>query len=275
MSRSDLHEAARAYAEKGWPVFPLKPRDKRPATPNGFKDASSDLDQIDAWWGQFPGYNIGLPTGHAFDVLDLDGEIALERARAFPGFPLGYRHPGPVSLTGRGWHLLFAPTGRKNGADLLLNESKIDFRGAGGYIAAPPSIHPQGHLYQWADGRGPQLLIPEAPTWLYDMLDYRGIETQTEQKRRWVKWPAGAAAIARDQLTPVARIQAERPDIIQVAESLGLPIYWRARYAETTCIFHDDHSPSLALWPDNRFNCWACGAKGDSFDLQKRQAMNL
>jgi len=274
-SRSELHEAARAYAEQGWPVFPLRPRDKRPATDNGFHDATTDVTQVDRWWGANPRYNIGLPTGHAFDVLDLDGETALTRARAFPGFPPGYRHPGPVSLTGRGWHLLFAPTGRKNGADLLGDQSKIDFRGAGGYIAAPPSIHPLGHPYQWVDGRGWQLPLPEAPDWLYKMLDSRGIQEQIEATRRHVLWPAGAVEIAPYQLNPVDRVRAQRPNIYQVAEEMGLPLHWRTKYAETTCIFHDDHSPSLALWPDNRFNCWSCGAKGDSWDLREKRAMNI
>lgn len=295
-SQSDLHEAARAYAEHGWPVFPLKPRDKRPATENGFKDATTNLTQIDRWWSAHPGYNIGLPTGLAFDVLDLDGEIALERARAFPDFPPGYRHPGPVSLTGRGWHLLFAPTGRKNGANLLRPphdhipndctfpncESKIDFRGTGGYIAAPPSVHPFGHLYTWAEGRDWQLHLPAAPDWLIAMLDYRGIEARREHERPSIlkRNSAVRAAFADDHvdprdLPPTLRQRATRPDIYKVAEELGLPIHWRTKYAETTCIFHDDHSPSLALWPDNRFNCWSCGAKGDSWDLQKRQAMNI
>ena len=32
------------------PVFPLLPGDKRPATKNGFKDASTDAEQIRSWW---------------------------------------------------------------------------------------------------------------------------------------------------------------------------------------------------------------------------------
>jgi hypothetical protein len=67
--------AALAYAAAGVPVFPCRP-DKRPATPNGFKDASTDPDIIRAWWTRYPQALIGRPTGAASGVvvLDLDND---------------------------------------------------------------------------------------------------------------------------------------------------------------------------------------------------------
>ena len=38
--------AAMTFAHKGLAVFPCRPQDKRPATANGLKDASKDLDVI-------------------------------------------------------------------------------------------------------------------------------------------------------------------------------------------------------------------------------------
>ena len=67
-----LKAAALAYASWGWPVFPLKPGQKVPATKNGFKDATTDKDRLARWWDRNPHSNIGLPTGHAFDVVDVD-----------------------------------------------------------------------------------------------------------------------------------------------------------------------------------------------------------
>src|SRR6516162_3950542 len=55
-----------------WPVFPLKPRTKEPATAHGFKDATTDPEQIRRWWKQHPDYNIGTPTGLIFFTLDVD-----------------------------------------------------------------------------------------------------------------------------------------------------------------------------------------------------------
>src|SRR5215203_548078 len=67
-----------------WLVFPLHtPGDggcscgngecrnfgKHPRTPNGFKDATTDPDQIRRWWEQWPSANIGSPYP---SVLDCD-----------------------------------------------------------------------------------------------------------------------------------------------------------------------------------------------------------
>ena len=45
----------------GVAVSPCK-ADKSPLTPNGFKDASADLDQICTWWTQWPDALVGVPT---------------------------------------------------------------------------------------------------------------------------------------------------------------------------------------------------------------------
>ena len=41
-------EWALRYASMGLSVFPLRERDKRPAAPNGFKDATTDNQKIRA-----------------------------------------------------------------------------------------------------------------------------------------------------------------------------------------------------------------------------------
>jgi len=38
----------------------------------------------------------------------------------------------------------------------------------------------------------------------------------------------------------------------------------------TKCIFHNDSHPSLTIFPDNRFKCFACDAHGDSIDFIKK-----
>lgn len=132
-----LADAARDYAAAGTAVFPLVPGQKVPRIPGGFKGASTDPDLVAAWWRRWPDANIGLPTGHRFDVIDVDG-------------PLGYRSLAdlrdtgvipPVigrALTARGGtHLYIAPTGDGNAAGVWPG---IDYRGTGGYVVAPPSV---------------------------------------------------------------------------------------------------------------------------------------
>src|SRR6516165_7166782 len=56
-------EFAHAYSRRGWHMFPCVPRGKKPLTPNGFKDATTDLSQIEKWWAHWPEANIAIATG--------------------------------------------------------------------------------------------------------------------------------------------------------------------------------------------------------------------
>ena len=67
-----LLAAALWYAEQGMPVFPCAVGGKRPLTKHGLHDATTDLEQIRRWWTSVPQANIGLPTGHRYDVIDID-----------------------------------------------------------------------------------------------------------------------------------------------------------------------------------------------------------
>lgn len=56
----DLLRAALWYSFRGWHVFPLSDENKRPITPNGFLDATTDAEQIRAWWTEHPNARIGV-----------------------------------------------------------------------------------------------------------------------------------------------------------------------------------------------------------------------
>lgn len=142
---ASLAGAALWYARQGLLVFPLKPRQKTPATAHGFKDASMSDDTVRAWWARNPEYNIGLTTGHMFDVIDLDGPAGLESAVQIEDAG----HLPPITgyvRTPRGWHLLTRPSGK--GCATAVRPG-IDYRGLGGYVVAPPSINEQGTVYRW------------------------------------------------------------------------------------------------------------------------------
>lgn len=73
-----LRAAAHALLAEGWPVHPLRPRRKTPASDHGHLDATDDPTQVDAWWGETPNANpaIAIPEGHV--ALDLDWERGLD-----------------------------------------------------------------------------------------------------------------------------------------------------------------------------------------------------
>lgn len=152
---SSMKEWALWYASLGMAVFPLKPRRKEPATTNGCRAATTNPDQIAQWWDIHQNDNIGIATGMisgGLMAIDLD----VDENKGINGYQVmkewQQQHsalPDTVqSITGRGgYHLLYRdnkPWGNKVG----LYEG-VDIRGEGGYIVAPPSIHPNGKRYEW------------------------------------------------------------------------------------------------------------------------------
>ena len=165
---SDLADAAAAYAYDGWAVFPCKPRGKTPATEHGVLDATSDLAAVETWWRDQPNANIGLATGQASGIVavDLDGPEGLATWQML--IAEHHAHETLVSRTGSGgYHIIYAiPPGAaiRNTARRL--GPGVDTRGDGGYIIAPPSVHPTGGLYTWHRHRTPA----PCPTWILDRL---------------------------------------------------------------------------------------------------------
>jgi hypothetical protein len=156
---------ALALAQKGFHIFPCRPRDKRPATVNGLKDATTDPDIIQAWWQQQPDNNLAIATGSASGlfVLDIDGldaEAMLRRLEAEHG-----ALPATVeAITARGRHCYFKwPEETVRNSAGKIGEH-IDIRGDGGYVIAPPSIHPSGRRYCWSVDSACN--IANAPGWL-------------------------------------------------------------------------------------------------------------
>ena len=158
---STLGQAALAYGERGWRVFPCRPRGKEPLTQHGFKDGTTDPDRIRSWWTRWPDANIGIRTGDGLLVLDIDGD---QGKASIQGKHLP---PTVTCLTGNGTHYYFTGTGRCR----VGIRPGIDIRGSGGYVIAAPSIHPSGAVYSWADDLSPDdIPLAPAPAWLTDAL---------------------------------------------------------------------------------------------------------
>jgi len=153
---NELKQAAIKYAKLGLAVFPLIPRDKKPLTQNGFKDATTDVNQINAWWDKTPDANIGIATGQMSGGLvvvdmDVDKEEGKDGYHTFTNWCDENALILPdswLSITGRGgYHLFYKANTVVNSRIGWLDD--VDIRADGGYIVAPPSIHPNGTLYQW------------------------------------------------------------------------------------------------------------------------------
>ena len=72
MMSESLMSAALRYAQLGYAVFPCAPGRKVPMVTNGRNAATTDAQQIEAWWQAAPRANIGISTDDLI-VIDIDG----------------------------------------------------------------------------------------------------------------------------------------------------------------------------------------------------------
>ena len=143
---------ALTMAEKGLRLFPVhlvrdgEKWNKRPLTPNGHKDASSDVDRLRSWSKDFPDCRWGV-VAQEFVALDLDSTTALERAKR-----LGL--PPDASLV---------PTARKGAHHVYFRS----FQGAGSWAGRISNIDSRGGGTGWVVLYAPfdPATLPPAPEW--------------------------------------------------------------------------------------------------------------
>lgn len=151
MAKKSILSAALRYAERGWRVFPLNGKQPFRRT-HGHKDATIDAKQIRRWWKKWPDANVGLACGGERGpiVIDIDGPSGVELLNAL-NLP-----PTREAASRRGRHLYYDPpldgTPIPRTIKIKVDGVKRDFDilGDGGYVVAPPSVHPKtGRRYRW------------------------------------------------------------------------------------------------------------------------------
>ena len=179
------YEKILGIIQRGWPVLPLHypvnnhcscsnpnctSQGKHPITTHGLKDASASIEQVKDWWRKHPKANCGILTGEqsGIVVLDVDprhgGLESLEKIQREHGtLPRTLK----VQTGGKGFHFYFRHPGSqiRNRANILPG---LDFRGDGGYIVAPPSVHISQSSYIWEND---QEALADLPSWLQHLLE--------------------------------------------------------------------------------------------------------
>ncbi len=144
------------YLRRGWGVVPQLPRAKHPCVRwKPYQDRLPREEELTAWFDRWPQAGLALVLGPVSDVfvLDVDGEAAhralLDR--------LGREPDGPKALSGSGkpyrYHLFFRHPGVPTRARATPWHDQLEFRGKGGVVILPPSLHKSGRRYAWAPGR--------------------------------------------------------------------------------------------------------------------------
>ena len=153
---NSLLEHALKYAELGWKIIPIVPRQKVPLTAHGVKDATDHPDVIRAWWEHWPDANIAVACGAASGVYAIDVDVKQaenvnghESLKEFPPLPETIRQDTPRG----GFHALYRATDPP--ANRTGFRPGIDIRSDGYYVVVAPSIHPNSGQYAWSPGCAP------------------------------------------------------------------------------------------------------------------------
>jgi len=171
-----IEKAAHEYLDLGFSVMPIGD-DKKPIEDwIHLQEQRVTHDKITLWWGRYPHANVGIITGMVSGILvmDLDSQNSKDYAKTM-GTP-----ETPIALTSKGAHVYFDfPT------DLVGNKSDrklgMDIRGEGGYVVAPPSIHPSGAVYKWTGWHPWNTIIAPMPRWL---IDWCNQQSRSEERQK-------------------------------------------------------------------------------------------
>jgi len=140
-----MFAAAKSYIERGWSVIPLI--GKKPALPSWkeYQEHPPTLGTLTQWFGQQreTRYNIGVVTGSVSGIVVVDADTREDAVWWWQNRP----RTGLISRTGRGVHFWYKYAPARNMAHF--DGRGVDVRGDGGYVVAPPSIHPTGKQYEW------------------------------------------------------------------------------------------------------------------------------
>jgi hypothetical protein len=185
--------AALDYLARGWSVLPLCPHNhvgvgkghrgcsspgKRPFFPDTgsgewmkYQTEPATPEQVTDWWRLNKLLNVGMALGPVsglvgIDVDDEDGETLLAEL-AGGEIPVTWEY-----TTGKGRRLLYRlldgvtvtnHSYRRPGTEIEI----LRFMGRGGQVVLPPSVHPNGAVYRWVEGRGPDDIEPaDVPDWM-------------------------------------------------------------------------------------------------------------
>ncbi len=147
-----IREAAFEYLSKGWSPIRLRAREKIPAGPWAlYQEEKATHEEVENWPDES---NVGIVTGGVSGILVVDfdpknGGDADAWLREYPT-------PCVVDTGSGGVHAYYRyADGVGNCAGLLPG---VDVRGEGGYVVAPPSVHPSGGTYRWRERGEPAFI---------------------------------------------------------------------------------------------------------------------
>jgi len=254
-------DTALEWRELGVATIPIRAGSKAPALVS-WKPFQTELPseaELGTWF-QSGRYGLAVITGwQGLAVLDWDD------MDAYRTWEEGLNHDQQFALdwthrvhTGRGLHLYYTCQEHTQSTPGI----GWDVKASGGYVLAPPSLHPSGH--QYVSYSSPDRILQIKSIWWL-----LGIEKPTR--------PVFAATAETLDPFDIAYATTETDgdghtfeDIKathSIAAMLGLPLSSRVQKMRCPLPGHADEHSSFALYPDGHGHCFGCGFHGDVVDF--------
>ena len=143
----EMLEWALKYAEMGLSVIPVS-QDKKPIIPwEPYQKKKASKKEIEDWFTKYPNANIGIVTGKVSGIAVIDIDDPDLKNKELDAIEM-LASPPIVTTPRGGKHQWFAyPNTEVRNRTALFN--KVDFRGEGGYVVAPPSSNGNKKQYVW------------------------------------------------------------------------------------------------------------------------------
>lgn len=257
-------QQAQHWLSLGIATIPIRHRDKRPALPawRKYQTTLPTDGELRAWFnGRLR--NLGVVAGWAgLTVLDFDSPAlyhlwytwaTLQGGVAATVAECTYR-----VLTARGVHVYVGVDDRPRCTrhDVL----QVDVKGRGGYVLAPPSMHPSGAQYTCLDAAAPivrvgtlaEVLPLPTPTSPPRILSEK--TTEITESYRCDPWEAAAAPVFGNGSGDLVGEIKSAISILELLPAVG----GRGRWRMARCPFHDDGNPSM--WIDTERGLCGCYA---------------
>lgn len=263
----DIYQIAKKYLSDGIATIPVIYRDKKPAI--RWKEYQSRLptEQELMTWFLVP-RNIAVITGwRGLTVLDFDDHKSFRRWQlwATKRNPKTDTFCNPMAAfvavrgyrvaTSRGHHVYVRLTKATRTRPLLNADGKrtgVDIKSLGGYVIAPPSIHPSGKQYTSVNH-----LIPKVDA-LSDILpaDLLTLPVNTEYQREGIRVPRPKPdLLCSDPWEAAERVGTFSDDLVAaIRERFKVESFFRETWSTgngwllARCPLHNDNDPSM--WID-------------------------
>jgi len=175
---------AKKYLEQGLSVIPLKYKDKAPLIPwKEYQERKPTIEEIEKWFGDNKPKNIGIVCGKVSGnlvVLDFDNKEEL--SKFIVELPRGVYEKIEKTMrveTGKGYHIYLRLPENMNIRTIPRVKDGVDIKGEGGYVVAPPSIHPSGKTYQL---KTPIEIVELTPSDWLKILDILGAKKEVKKQ---------------------------------------------------------------------------------------------